>query len=62
MPGTKTIATLGPATSSYTVQRKIVTGGLDVVRLNFSRGRRERPDQKLWEICLKFYQRNSHGA
>lgn len=38
MPRTKIIATLGPASGSYTVLRKMVTAGLDVVRLNFSHG------------------------
>ena len=41
MPRTKIIATLGPASGSYTVLRKMVTAGLDVVRLNFSHGSRE---------------------
>lgn len=38
MVKTKIIATLGPASSSYTVIRKMVMAGLDVVRLNFSHG------------------------
>jgi pyruvate kinase len=38
MPKTKIIATLGPASSDYTVLRKMFTAGLDVVRLNFSHG------------------------
>jgi pyruvate kinase len=38
MPRTKIIATLGPASSNYTVLRKMYTAGLDVVRLNFSHG------------------------
>jgi pyruvate kinase len=36
MPRTKIIATLGPASSNYTVLRKMFTAGLDVVRLNSS--------------------------
>jgi len=38
MPKTKIIATLGPASDSYTVLRKMFEAGLDVVRLNFSHG------------------------
>ena len=38
MPRTKIIATLGPASSNYTVLRKMFTAGLDAVRLNFSHG------------------------
>ncbi len=41
MVKTKIIATLGPASSSYTVIRKMVRAGLDVVRLNFSHGSHE---------------------
>jgi pyruvate kinase len=47
MPKTKIIATLGPASSSYTVLRKMVTAGLDVVRLNFSHGSDEEHLQRL---------------
>jgi len=38
MPQTKIIATLGPASSSYSILRKMFTAGLDVVRLNCSHG------------------------
>ena len=38
MPKTKIVATLGPASSSYTILRKMFDAGLDVVRLNFSHG------------------------
>jgi pyruvate kinase len=38
MPRTGIIATLGPASNNYTVLRKMVRAGLDVVRLNFSHG------------------------
>lgn len=38
MPKTKIIATLGPASNSATVIRKMMFAGLDVVRLNFSHG------------------------
>lgn len=41
MVKTKIIATLGPTSSSYTVIRKMVMAGLDVVRLNFSHGSHE---------------------
>jgi pyruvate kinase len=39
MDKTKIIATLGPASSSETVLRKMMLAGLDVVRLNFSHGK-----------------------
>jgi pyruvate kinase len=42
MPGTKIIATLGPASSNYTVLRKMFAAGLDVVRLNCSHGSRKK--------------------
>lgn len=42
MVKTKIIATLGPASSSYTVIRKMVTAGLDVARFNFSHGSHEK--------------------
>jgi len=38
MPKTKIVATLGPASSNYTMLRKMIVAGLDVVRLNFSHG------------------------
>jgi pyruvate kinase len=41
MPRTKIVATLGPASNSYTVLRKMFTAGLDVVRLNASHGSHE---------------------
>jgi len=41
MPGTKIVATIGPASRNYTVLRKMITAGLDVVRLNASHGSHE---------------------
>jgi len=41
IPKTKIIATLGPASNSYSVLRKMVLAGLDVVRINFSHGNYE---------------------
>lgn len=42
MPKTKIIATLGPASSNYTVLRKMIRAGLDTVRLNFSHSTHEK--------------------
>jgi len=41
MAKTKIVATIGPASSSYTVMLKMVKAGLDVIRLNFSHGNHE---------------------
>ena len=40
-PKTKILATLGPASSSPAMLRKLYAGGLDAVRLNFSHGTNE---------------------
>ena len=41
MPRTKIVATIGPASSNYTILRKMFAAGLDVVRLNASHGSHE---------------------
>ena len=41
MSKTQIIATLGPSSNNYTVLRKMVMAGLDVVRLNFSHGNKK---------------------
>ena len=41
MSRTKIVATIGPATSSEKKMRKLIKGGMDVARLNFSHGNRE---------------------
>ncbi|UCC97111.1 MAG: pyruvate kinase [Phycisphaerales bacterium] len=41
MPRTKIVATLGPASNTYTILRKMFDAGLDVVRLNASHGSHE---------------------
>ena len=38
MNKTKTVATIGPSSSSKEVLMKMIANGLDVVRLNFSHG------------------------
>jgi pyruvate kinase len=52
MPRTKIIATLGPASSNYTVLRKMFAAGLDVVRLNSSHG-----SHKQHLDCIKLVRR-----
>ena len=47
MPKTKIIATLGPASNNYSMLRKMTRAGLDVVRLNFSHGRREQHQESV---------------
>ena len=47
MVKTKIIATLGPASNSYTVIRGMFTAGLDVVRLNFSHGSHKEHSHRL---------------
>ncbi len=47
MVKTKIIATLGPASSSETVLRKMIQYGLDIVRLNFSHGSHEEHKRRI---------------
>ena len=47
MPITRIVATLGPASSSETVIRKMVISGMDVARLNFSHGDAEAHQSRL---------------
>ena len=50
VPRTKIVCTLGPASSSETVIRKMVRNGMDVVRLNFSHGNRAGHESKLQTV------------
>lgn len=47
MRKTKIICTLGPATDSEEIIRKLVENGMDVVRLNFSHGTHEEHKKKI---------------
>jgi len=47
MVRTKIIATLGPASSSETVLRKMFISGVDIVRLNFSHGTTAEHEEKI---------------
>lgn len=49
MVRTKIIATLGPASNSHSVLKKMMLVGMDVVRLNFSHGT---PQEHLYRIAL----------
>ena len=52
MPKTKIIATLGPASNSSSILRKMFASGLDTVRLNFSHGNHAQHIQKIELIRL----------
>ncbi len=43
----KIIATLGPASSSFSILRRMILGGLDVVRLNFSHGTHRQHQERI---------------
>lgn len=60
MARTKIVATLGPSSEDYTVLRKMVFAGLNVVRLNFSHGTHEEQFRKIALIreINKKYRRN----
>lgn len=51
MPKTKIICTLGPASASATIIRKMMLAGMDVVRLNFSHASPDEHLQRLNEVC-----------
>jgi pyruvate kinase len=58
MARTKIIATLGPASSTYTVLRKMVKCGMNVARLNFSHGTHKSHLEKI-EIIRKINKKYS---
>lgn len=47
MRKTKIICTLGPATNSEEIIRKLIENGMDVARLNFSHGTHEEHKKKI---------------
>jgi pyruvate kinase len=50
MRRTKIVATLGPASSSPEIIRRLITAGMDVARLNFSHGTHEEHARNIAEI------------
>lgn len=53
IPKTKIIATIGPSISEDSIFRKIITAGVDVIRINFSHGTFEDFERYI-ELVLKF--------
>ncbi|NLE64619.1 MAG: pyruvate kinase, partial [Elusimicrobia bacterium] len=47
MPKTRIVCTLGPASSTETVLRKMMLAGMDVVRINFSHGNLEKHKEQI---------------
>ena len=47
---TKIVCTIGPASSSYEKIEKLIQGGMDVARLNFSHGSHEKHHQVIENI------------
>ena len=50
MPKTKIICTLGPASTSEAVIRKMAAAGMDVVRLNFSHGSPDEHQERIYNV------------
>jgi pyruvate kinase len=50
MRRTKIVATLGPATDDEAIFKKMITAGVDVVRLNYSHQTREKHSERVAKL------------